>query len=79
VAGELAPVVNEPDCGEAAGDHQHQPDELVGEVGEQQGRQHQRREDEHAAHGRRARLGEMALGPSGADVLADLGGGQLAD
>ena len=45
--------------------------ETAGEPTHDKARYHERHEDHHATHGRRALLHEMALGTVGAHLLAD--------
>ena len=69
--GDLEVVVVEADRAEADGHEQHDPDVGAAEIGPQQRRDEQAREDHQAAHGGRALLAdEVALRPVGADRLA---------
>ncbi len=76
---ELAPVIDETDRAEARGHEQHGPDIAVGQVGPQQGRDHERNQDQGAAHGRRAGLAQVRLRTQFADGLADLPLGHVPD
>ena len=68
---QLAVVVDEADHAETHGHEQRHPDVAVAEIGPQQGRDGEREEDENAAHGGRALLGEeVVLRPVEADRLA---------
>ena len=69
--GELEIVVGEADQPVAQGDDQHDPDIAVAQVRPEQRGRGQRQQDQHAAHGGRALLGQqVALGPVQADRLA---------
>src|SRR6185369_8092842 len=67
---DLVVIVEPADQPEARSDEQARPDVGIGEVHPQQHRDDDGDEDEEAAHGRGAALGEMALRPVGADRLA---------
>ena len=68
--GDLQIVVIEADRAEAQRHQQHHPDIDAGDVGPQQRRDDDARQDHQPAHGRRAGLLEMRLRPVGADRLA---------
>jgi hypothetical protein len=69
---ELEVVVPEADESERERDAEHHPHETVREIGPQQRAREDRDEDQHAAHRRRAGLGEMRLRAVVAHHLADL-------
>ena len=56
-----------------------QPDEFVGEIGPQDGRNHDGNHNQHATHGGSTRFFGVRFGPFFADVLANLEFAQLAD
>jgi hypothetical protein len=69
--GELQHVVGKADRAEADRDVEDRPHEAVGQIRPQQGRHAERQEDEEAAHGRRARLGQhVGFRPVVADRLS---------
>src|SRR6185437_1019866 len=76
----LVIIVEPADQAEARRHQQARPDVRVGEVHPQQNRDRQRNQDEEAAHGRRAALGEVALRPVLANRLPlPLGSAQPTD
>src|SRR5262245_2276223 len=79
LARDLHVVVPETDRPE--GDHRRHrdPDERVAEVGPEQGRRHDRGDDEDPAHRRRAALGLVRLRALLADLLADLEAAEAVD
>jgi hypothetical protein len=68
----LAPVVHPADRAEAEGHEQHDPDVAVGQVAPQQRGDADGDQDQRAAHGRRAGLGQVRLRAVVAHRLADL-------
>src|SRR5579862_491668 len=68
----LRVVVEEADQAVADGDEQRDPDVDVVQVGEEYRREHEREDDEHAAHRRRAGLGGVVRWTVAADRLPDL-------
>ena len=75
----LAPVVDPADGAEADRHQHHDPDEAVAPVEPQQRRHADADQHQHAAHRRRAALGEVRLHAVVADRLADLQRGQAPD
>ena len=68
---DLQEIVVEADGAEAERHEQHGPDIEIGEIGPQQRRDENARQDHEPAHGRRALLlDDMALRPVAADRLA---------
>jgi len=76
---DLAVVVDPADHAIAKGDENHDPDKAIGEVGPQQRGHGNAEQNQHAAHGRRARFHQMRLRTVLTDSLADLHRGQLAN
>ena len=79
LAAKFLVVVQKTDQPEAQRDAQHQPDVGIRQVGQQHGRQTQRKQDQGTAHGRRAGLALVFGRAVLADGLADLQRGQPAD
>ena len=69
---DLEVIVEEADEAEEEHRAHAQPDIAVAQVSPEQRRNERRADDQDAAHGRRAFLGEMGLRPFGPDFLADL-------
>ena len=65
-------IVPETDGGKGQGHAQREPNEDVAEVRPKHRRNNDTENDEHAAHGGRARLGLVSLRPVFADVLTNL-------
>src|SRR5688572_3421839 len=78
-ARQLQVVVGEAHGTAAKRGRHRNPHERVGEIGPEQRRQDRRRQDQDAAHRRRARLGAVRLRPFLADDLANLEVADLAD
>ena len=75
----LLVVIHEADDPVADRDEERRPDILVGQVGPQQGRYDDRRQDHHAAHGGGALFLQVRFRSIGADHLAGLQALELAD
>lgn len=64
-------VVGKSHGAEADGRHHHQPHVAVGHVGPQERGEHDRKDNENAAHRRRSTLGQVPLRPVVANLLAE--------
>jgi hypothetical protein len=79
LAHQLAVIVHPADRAEDDRREYRDPDKAVAEIGPQQRRDQHRDQDQRAAHGRRASLGEMGLRAVVTHHLSDLVLRQLAD
>ena len=75
----LAPVVGPADGAKAQRDEQNNPDKAVAQIGPQQRGDGNAKQDQHAAHGRRATLDQMRGHAVTANRLSDLEFGQTAN
>jgi hypothetical protein len=76
---ELQVIVAEADDAEAHRDAERDPDEAIAQIGPQQRADHDGDDDQGAAHGGRAGLGQMRARPVVAHHLADLVARQARD
>ena len=76
---DLDVVISETDAAEGERREHYHPNERIGKITPQKGRQQDRDADEHAAHSRRAGFFLVFLRPLFADVLADLKFAQLVN